>query len=233
MSERQVAVVTGARKGIGKHLAHHFASQGYATVGCSRTEVDWELDGYEHFAVDVTDELQVRDMMRTVEKSYGRLDVLVNNAGAASMNHSLLTPLSTARGLMETNFLGTFLACREAARLMKRNGYGRIVNLGSVAVPMRIEGESVYAASKSAVVAYSQVLARELAPFGITCNVVAPGPIETDLIRGVPPEKIEKILQAQAVKRPGTFEDVANVVDFFVSRRSGFVTGQVIYLGGL
>jgi 3-oxoacyl-[acyl-carrier protein] reductase len=233
MSEREVALITGARKGIGRHLAHHFASCGYTTVGCSRSEVDWELDGYEHFTVDVTDELQVRDLMRTVEKNHGRLDVLVNNAGIASMNHSLLTPLSTARGVMETNFLGTFLACREAARVMKKNGYGRIVNVSTVAVPMRLEGESVYAASKSAVATYTQVLARELAPYGITCNVVAPGPVETDLIKGVPPDKIEKIVLSQAVKRLGTFEDVANVIDFFVSPRSDFVTGQVIYLGGV
>lgn len=233
MSDREVALITGARTGIGKHLAHHFAARGLATVGCSRSEVDWVLDGYEHLVADVADEVQVRDLVRTVEKKYGRLDILVNNAGVARMNHSLLTPLSSVREVFETNFEGTFLMCREAARVMKRSGYGRIVNLGSVAVPMRIEGESVYAASKSAVVTFTQVLARELAPFGVTCNVVAPGPVETGLIKGVPKEKIDKILEGMAIKRLGTFEDVSNVVDFFVSPSSGYVTGQVIYLGGV
>ncbi len=232
-TDREVALITGSRTGIGKHLAHHFVARGLATVGCSRADVDWELEGYEHFLVDVTDEIQVRDLSRTVEKKYGRLDILVNNAGMARMNHSLLTPLSSVRDVFDTNFVGTFLMCREAARVMKRNNYGRIVNLGTVAVPMRIEGESVYAASKSAVVTYTQILAKELAPFGVTCNVVAPGPVDTDLIKGVPKEKIDKVLGEMAIKRVGTFEDVSHVVDFFVSRDSDFITGQVIYLGGV
>jgi 3-oxoacyl-[acyl-carrier protein] reductase len=95
-----------------------------------------------------------------------------------------------------------------------------------------LEGEAIYAASKSAVVTLTQILARELADFGITCNVVAPTPIETDLIRNVPKEKIDRIVQQLAIKRLGRFEDVANVIDFFVRPESDYITGQVIYLGG-
>ena len=233
MSEQEVVVITGTRRGIGKYLAYHFASNGNTVAGCSRGGVEWELENYEHYCLDVADEAQVIEMMRGVQQKHGRLDILINNAGIASMNHSLLTPLSTARKIMDTNFLGTFLMCREGARLMKRNSYGRIVNVGTVAVPMRIEGESVYAASKSAIVTFTQILAKELAPFGITCNVVAPAPIETDLIRSVPADKIEKIIQNLAIKRLGKFEDVANVIDFFVRRESDYITGQVIYLGGV
>jgi 3-oxoacyl-[acyl-carrier protein] reductase len=116
---------------------------------------------------------------------------------------------------------------------MQRRHYGRIVNLSTVAVPMRLEGEAVYAASKSAVVTFSQILARELADFGITCNVVAPTPIETDLIRGVRQEKIDAIVNRLAIKRLGRFEDVANVIDFFVKPESDYITGQVLYLGGV
>ena len=122
---------------------------------------------------------------------------------------------------------------REAAKLMMRRRFGRIVNVTSVAVPLRLEGESVYAASKSALVMYSKILAREVGPFGITVNVVGPSPIETDLIRNVPRDKIDRIVENQAIKRLGRFEDVANVVDFFVSEGSGYVTGQVVYLGGV
>ena len=98
-------------------------------------------------------------------------------------------PLETASRIMNTNFLGTFLMCREGAKLMKQRRWGRIINLGSIAVPMRLAGESVYAASKSAITTFTQILARELAGWGITCNVVSPAPIATDLIRSVPPGK--------------------------------------------
>ncbi len=172
-------------------------------------------------------------MISSIQKRHGRLDILINNAGIASMNHILLTPTATVDRIMNTNFRGTFLLCREAAKLMRRRRYGRIVNLSTVAVPMQLEGEAIYAASKSAVVTFSRILARELADFGITCNVVGPTPIDTDLIRSVPQEKIDSIVNQQPIRRLGRFEDVANVIDFFVKPESGFVTGQVIYLGGV
>jgi 3-oxoacyl-[acyl-carrier protein] reductase len=142
-------------------------------------------------------------------------------------------PGATARKIVETNLLGPFLVCRESAKLMKKHRYGRIVNFSTIAVPMHLEGEAIYAASKSAVVTFTQIIARELAEFGITCNVVGPAPIETDLIRGVPAEKIDRIVNNLAIKRLGRFEDIANVIDFFIRPESDFITGQVIYLGGL
>lgn len=233
MSDAQVVLITGTRKGIGQYLAQHFANQGMLVEGCSREKPDWELPGYTHHCLDVADESQVKAMFSSIHKRHGRLDILINNAGIASMNHILLTPVATIERVMDTNFRGTFLMCREAAKLMRRRRYGRIVNLSTVAVPLRLEGEAVYAASKSAVLTFSQVLARELAEFGITCNVVGPTPIETDLIRNVPKDKIDLIINQLAVKRLGRFEDVANVIDFFVKPESDYITGQVIYLGGV
>ena len=148
------------------------------------------------------------------------------------MNAALLTPAATVDEILATNVRGTALVSRESAKLMMRRKYGRIVNFGSIAVPMRIEGEAVYAASKAAVASYSRILARELAPFGITVNVVAPSPIETDLLRGVPQDKLQSLVERQAIKRMGRMEDVANVVDFFIRPESDFITGQVLYLGG-
>ncbi len=172
-------------------------------------------------------------MMRSILKRHGRLDVLVNNAGIASMGHSLLIPAVTAREIVETNFLGAFFVAREATKLMQRHRYGRIVSIGSVAPALRIEGEAVYAASKSALIAFTQVFAKEIGSYGITCNVVASTPVRTDLIDAVPDEKIDQIIDRLAIKRLGTVEDVINVVDFFASPRSDYVTGQVIYLGGV
>ena len=172
-------------------------------------------------------------MFAAIRKNEGRLDHLINNAGAAAMNHFLLTPTATAEKLLRTNFLGTFICSREAAKLMKDQGAGRIVNFTTVAVPLRLAGEAAYAASKAAVEELSRVLARELGEFGITVNSIGPTPIDTDLIRGIPKEKIDQLLQQQALHRMGTFDDVTNVIDFFLRPESAFVTGQTIYLGGV
>ncbi len=122
---------------------------------------------------------------------------------------------------------------REAAKLMRRDRYGRIVNFSTVAVRFDLEGEAAYVASKAAVEALTRVLAREFAEFGVTVNTVAPVPIKTDLIAGVPLDKIEGLVQRQAIKRFGEFRDVTNVVDFYLRPESDFVTGQCIYLGGV
>ena len=116
---------------------------------------------------------------------------------------------------------------------MRKSKDGRIVNFATVATPLKLEGEAIYAASKAAIVSLTQTLAREYADYGITVNAVGPGPIQTDLIRGVPSEKIETLLMRQAIHRYGTYDDVGNVIDFFLRPQSSFVTGQVIYLGGV
>jgi len=202
-------------------------------IGCSRSEVDWELKGYVHHIADVSQEKPVKKLFGEIRKTYGGLDHLINNAGIASMNHCLLTPLSTVNRILETNVAGTFLFCREAAKLMKKGTFGRIVNMTTVAVPLKLEGEAIYAASKAAVISLTQVVARELAEFGITVNAVGPGPVETDLIRSVPKQKISRVVARQAIPRFGTFEDIANVIDFYLKKESGFVTGQTLFLGGV
>jgi 3-oxoacyl-[acyl-carrier protein] reductase len=231
--ETAVTVITGTRKGIGRRLAEHYVRAGHKVIGCSRGDVDWTLEGYAHYRADVADEHAVKDLFADVRRKYGRVDHLINNAGIASMNHSLLTPLSTARSILETNVVGTFLFCREAAKLMAKHHYGRIVNLTTIALALKLEGEALYVASKAAVLGLTQVLARELAPLGITVNAIGPVPVETDLIRPVGKEKIERVLAQQAIPRMGTCEDVANVVDFYLRRESGFVTGQHLFLGGV
>ncbi|KOR37682.1 MULTISPECIES: SDR family NAD(P)-dependent oxidoreductase [Planktothricoides] len=231
--DHPITLITGTRKGIGKFLAEHYVAQGHHVIGCSRGEIDWKLDGYIHYVADVADEKAVQAIFADLRQTYGRLDHLINNAGMASMNHSLLTPVSTVHKLLDTNVVGTFLFCREAAKLMKKNKYGRIVNFTTIAVPLKLAGEAIYVASKAAVLSLTEVLAREFAEFGITVNSVGPVPIETDLIRAVPKEKIDQLLAKQAIHRLGTCEDVANVIDFYLKKESGLVTGQNLFLGGV
>ena len=228
-----VTLITGTRKGIGRHLAEHYLARGHHVIGCSRQDSDLKHERYQHFNADVVDEVAVKSLFSAVRKQHGRLDNLVNNAGVASMNHSLLTPVETVRRVMDTNLTGAFLFMREAAKVMQKAKYGRIVNFSTVAVALDLEGEAAYVASKAAVEALTRVMARELATFGITVNAVGPVPIETDLIRSVPKDKIAGLVARQAVKRLGTLDDVTHVVDFFLAPGSGFVTGQVLYLGGV
>ncbi len=168
-----------------------------------------------------------------IRKTYGHLNHLINNAGIAAMNHRALTPMQMVDNVFSTNTKGTFLFSREAYKIMKKNKFGRIINFSTVAVPLKLDGEAAYAASKAAIVTLTQIMAKECGNDGVTVNAVGPTPVQTDLIRNVPEAKIQRLLNNQSVKRFGTFEDVSNVIDFYLDKRSSFITGQVIYLGGI
>jgi len=232
-SDKPVMLITGTRKGIGRHLAETYARRGYLVEGCSRGEAGFELENYTHHQVDVADERQVKAMISSVARRHGRIDVVLNNAAIATMNHVLLTPAATANRMLEVNVTGTMLVCRDAAKVMMRRRYGRIVNFTTIVAPIALAGEAIYAASKSAVVTFTRILAFELGQWGITCNSFGATPIMTDMIRGVPQDKIDAVVNNLAIKRLGTHQDCANVCDFFVSPSSDNITGQVIYLGGV
>ncbi len=218
---------------MGRAIAQHLLDQGAIVYGCARGEAPTEHANYTHTRADVTDEAAVRALISTIRQRDKRLDVLINNAGTAKMLPAMLTPLATVREIMDVNFLSTFLLTREAARLLRRSQSGRVVNFSSVAVPLGLEGESVYVAAKGAIEAFTRAVSSELASMGITCNAVGPSPIRTNLISGVPEEKLDALIARQAIREWATESDVLNVVDFFLRPESKMVTGQVIYLGGI
>ena len=226
-------LITGSSRGLGAALVEHYLEAGDRVIGCGRSASPLTHERYLHCAIDVTDSAAIDGLFRDLKGRFKTLDVLINNAGIASMNAIALTPVDVARRVMETNFLAAFQCTREALRMMRRSPAARIVNISTVAVPLRLEGEAVYAASKSALETFTRIAAREVAPFGITCNAIGPCPIKTKLTAGVPARKIQAVIDAQAVKRWGETADVVNVVDFFLRPESSMVTGQVIYLGGI
>lgn len=232
MSGPRRVLITGASRGLGAHLVEHYLAQGDQVIGCARGESPTANARYVHERLDVTDETAVRDLFSSLRKRFGGLDVLINNAGIASMNPVALTPYETARAILATNVLGTFLFTHHALRALRNSPAGRIVNFTTVAVPMRLDGEAMYAASKSAVETLTRIVAKEAAPFGVTCNAVGPSPVRTQLTANVGAERIERLIRRQAIPRWAEPADVANVVDFFLRPESGFVTGQVVYLGG-
>lgn len=226
-------VITGTRKGIGQSLALHYLEQDWRVIGCSRGDSSIEDANYEHYPLDVSDEQAVISMARDIKKAHGHIDALINNAGIASMNHTLLTPGETVNRILQTNVVGTFLFCREMAKLMRRSKAPRIVNFTTVAHPLNLEGEAIYAASKAAVESLTRILSRELAELKITVNAIGPTPIATDLIKGVPQAKMDALIARQALPRLGEVSDVINAIDFFIAPQSDFITGQILYLGGV
>jgi 3-oxoacyl-[acyl-carrier protein] reductase len=211
-------VISGHSRGIGKELYEYYKDLGWFIIGLSRSR-----------SCDVTDEQNVFAALSGVPT----IDACINCAGIAAMNHSLTMPIERAADILNTNVLGTFIVSRQCAKKMIGNRSGRIINFSSIANPMDLEGESLYASSKAAVERLTKIMAKELAPAGITCNCIGPNPIETDLIKGITRGKIDALIARQPIKRMGTFEDVINVCDFFLDEKSNFITGQTIYLGGI
>ncbi len=231
MAER-IILITGTSRGLGAALVEHYLSQGDTVVGCSRSDTSVAHDRYHHYRTDVTDAEQVNGMFSQLRKRFKHLDVVINNAGIASMNAFALTPAETVQRIFQTNVMGTVLLCQKAFGLLKKSDNPRIVNFSTIAVPLKLGGESIYAASKSAVEMLTGVIAKEYGGFGITCNAVGPSPIDTALIRNVASEKIDALLRQQSIRQQATPEDVINIIDFFLKPESRLVTGQVVYLGG-
>jgi 3-oxoacyl-[acyl-carrier protein] reductase len=234
MSEQPVLLITGTSRGIGNHLARHFLERGARVVGCSRSDyVELEHDRYTHRVVDVRSEPDVVELFRFIRTSHGRLDVAINNAALnPALSLVALTPTVAASDTFAANVLGPFLVCREAVKLMARSRFGRIVNLGSMATRHEVQGEALYTASKAALNAFTRVLAKEVAAQGITCNVVAPSAVKSELSAAVDRDKLNEVLARNAIPELGSETDVAAAIEWLIKPESAAVTGQIVYLGG-
>lgn len=233
MSEQTIVLITGTSRGIGNHLARYFVERGCFVVGCSRSEyTELDHERYSHHVIDVSSEADVVRLFRSIRSSHGRLDAAINNAALnPTLSLVALTAATAATQALNVNVLGPFLVCREAVKLMMRRKFGRIINLGSMATRHEVQGEALYTASKAAVNALTRVLAKEVAAHGITCNVVAPAAVETNLASAVDPAKLKDVLARNAICELGSPADVSTIIEWLIRPESSAVTGQIIYLG--
>jgi len=222
-------LITGTTQGLGRALAERMLADGWIVHGFARGPQSLSHEHFRAHAVDVTDEAAVRSKVAAVAAA-GRIDVLINNAGSAALNAFLLTPGKVAENLMRVNYLGTFHCLQAVGKVMIRQRGGLVINLTTVAVPLSLEGEAAYVASKAAVEALTKVAAKELASQGVRVIALGLGPVDTKLTRAVPKAALAKI--NGAIGRPqGTAMDEA--VDFILSRLRdpGIKSGSVEYLG--
>jgi 3-oxoacyl-[acyl-carrier protein] reductase len=232
MAEQQVIAITGTSRGIGLGMAKYFVGHGHIVVGCSRGMSSFAVDNYLHTELDVGDEHQVRRWIRATARTYGRLDVMVCNAGLVPAPGLMVaTTAETLDATFRTNVRGLYTVYRESAKAMMLRRHGRIVAVSSMAVGLHDEGTSIYSASKSAVVEMTKVLAKELASFGITCNVVAPSVYLAAAIENLGESVVARAIERLTIKRPCTIDEICKVVEFFAAPESSCITGQVMHLG--
>ena len=228
----KVTLITGTSRGLGLALAEYFLERGHRVHGCSRRPAPISHPCYRHHEVDLSESAAISRLVEEVEKESGRIDHLINNAAVSRINHALLTPVASLRETLAVNTLAPFQLCQEVTRGMRRHGFGRVVNLSSVAVSQHLEGVIAYAASKAALEEITRILSKEVGSMGITVNCVGPSLVDAGLGTQVPAARAEALVQKQAIKRRATAADIAAVVEFFLSPTSSMVTGQVLYLGG-
>ena len=234
MYEGKVVLITGASRGVGHLVAEHFLKHGAQVIGFNRhDDVSEPRAGYYHMTVDVGAADSVTRAFELVRKQFLQVDIVVNNAAVLTSQYSMIMPTSAAKSMLDTNLFGTFLVSREAAKLMRRSKWGRIINIGSMAVSLEPIGDSIYAATKAAISTLANVMAKEFAPLNVTCNTLGITAIETDMLNQLPREKVDAVIAGLPIARYATADDILNVIDFFASERSNYITAQTVYLGGV
>ncbi|HSP44868.1 MAG TPA: 3-oxoacyl-[acyl-carrier-protein] reductase [Chthoniobacterales bacterium] len=240
--ENQVAVVTGAGRGIGHAIAVRLAQEGARVASVSRTQANAQKtadeinatrsDAARAYAVDVADHTAVQKAAAQIFEDFGRVDILVNNAGVTRDGLSMRMSLDDWDTVLNTNLKGAFTFTQAVMRPMIKQRSGRIINISSIAGLIGNAGQANYAASKAGLIGLTKTLARELASRGITVNAVAPGLIETDMTTVLSDEIRQAILQKVPLGKLGEPEDIAGAVAYLASAEAKYITGQVLTVDG-
>jgi 3-oxoacyl-[acyl-carrier protein] reductase len=240
--ENQIAVVTGAGRGIGHAIAVRLASEGARVASVSRTEANAQktageinasrADAAKAYSVDVADHAAVQAIGAQILEDFGRVDILVNNAGVTRDGLSMRMPVEDWDTVLNTNLKGAFNFAQALMRPMIKQRSGRIINISSVIGLIGNAGQANYAASKAGLIGLTKSLARELASRGITVNAIAPGLIETDMTGVLSDEIRQSILQKIPLGKLGQPDDIAGAVAYLASAEARYITGQVLAVDG-
>lgn len=234
----KVVLVTGSSRGVGLEIAKYFLSEGATVIGLSRGENNKiSHEAYSHFSVDIGNPEAIQSCFRkNITPEFKKVDILINNAAVMTSQYAMILPLTNIRDMININLLGLFIVSRETAKLMRGKTPSRIINIGSMASSLEPMGDSIYAATKAAIITLANVMGKELAMYQVTCNTLGITAIETDMLNShndTAKVKIKEIINAMPIPRIAEMDDIMNVIDFFASDRSGYITGQTIYLGGI
>ncbi len=221
-------VVSGGTSGLGQAITEALRKKGEDVITLSRTS----SSDSRHYQCDISDYEAVKNVYWSLREKNISISALINCAGIASMNLALTTPPDITNKIIKTNLLGTIFLNQLLTPLLIKNKAGRIINFSTIAVNIGLKGESVYVASKAGVEGFSRVLANELAPFNITVNCIAPGPVKTNLLKGISDEQIGELACHQIIKSIMNPADIVDVVLLLLSPNSSKITGQVLNVGG-
>ena len=238
----RVAIVTGGARGIGKAIAFTFVREGARVVLVDVDQKSMEASNKEiekmggkalTISCDITKRSEVNEMVNQAQKSFGRIDILVNNAGIIRRGTIETVTEEDWDRVIEVNLKGTFNCCKAVSEIMRDQGYGKIVNISSIAGKMGdITSAPGYGPSKAGIDALTKTLARQLAPYGINVNAVSPHAIETEMSAQWSEERRKEIIASIPLGRLGKPEDVAEAVFFLVSEEASFITGEILDVNG-
>jgi len=239
--DNQITLVTGASRGIGKAIVENLGRQGAFMIGTATTDngaqaiTDYlQNEGLKGVGMklDVTDQESINRLIPQINKDYGAISILVNNAGITRDNLSLRMNMDEWDSVINTNLSSVFRVSKACLKGMLKARHGRIISIASVVGAAGNAGQANYAAAKSGIVGFSKSLAREIASRGITVNVIAPGFIETDMTKVLPDEQKNALISQIPLNRLGKPEDIAATVSFLASSSGAYITGETIHVNG-
>lgn len=223
-------IVSGASRGIGKEISERLANKGEKVIGLARSIDGLDIEAYK---CDVGNYLSVKDVARQIKQKKKPIKAFINAAGIASMNMAITTDESTVQKLIQTNLVGTIFCCQLFAPIMLRHKKGSFINFSTIAVALALKGESIYVASKAGIEGFSRSFAREMADFNVRVNCIAPGPIRTDLLKGITDKQIQKITSQQVIPKQFEKSDICDLVELLIDEKSSSLSGQILNVGGV
>jgi 3-oxoacyl-[acyl-carrier protein] reductase len=235
--EGQVALVTGASRGIGRAIAEQLAALGAKVIGTATTEkgaaaISEYLGAGQGLVLDVANTESIEQCLETIKANFGEIDILINNAGITRDNLLMRMKDEEWFDIMQTNLTSVFRMSKAVLRSMMKKRCGRIITIGSVVGSMGNAGQTNYAAAKAGVLGFTKSLAKEVASRGITVNAIAPGFIDTDMTKDLSDEQKQAIFGQVPANRLGQPEEIAATVAFLASRQAAYITGETIHVNG-